>query len=117
MKKLILAAVAASVAASPVLAAPYQGWNGHDRGGHSYQLRHDRDGRGFDNSRFNHRSWNRGDRFDSRYAYNYRVISNPGFYRRHDAPRGYRWVQSGNDAVLIGLTSGIVAAVMANIMR
>jgi Ni/Co efflux regulator RcnB len=130
MKKLILAALAASVAASPVLAAPYQGWNDHDRGSQSF--RHDdRDhGSRFDNrggddrygqwdngSRFQHRNWQRGQRFDSRYAYNYRVISNPGYYRLHDAPRGYRWVQSGDDAVLIGLTSGIIAAVVANMIR
>jgi Ni/Co efflux regulator RcnB len=144
MKKLILAALAASVVASPVLAAPNQGWNDHDRGGHGYnQSRDDHDrsrgdngfgqrdhGSRFDNrgndhrfgqwnngSRFQYRNWQRGQRFDSRYAYNYRVISNPGYYRLHDAPRGYRWVRSGNDAVLIGLTSGIVAAVMANMIR
>lgn len=125
MKKFILAALAASVAASPVLAAPFQGWNDHDRGAQSYrQSRHDHDGRWNHGSRFDnrgfgfqHRNWRRGERFDSRYAYNYRVISNPGFYRLHDAPRGYRWVQSGNDAVLVGLTSGIIAAVVANMIR
>ncbi len=131
MKKFILAALAASVAASPVLAAPNGGWNDHDRGGHSLRQNDDRGhGSRFDNRRDDHRfgqwnngsrnqyrSWQRGQRFDSRYAYNYRVISNPGFYRLHDAPRGYRWVQSGNDAVLIGLTSGIIAAVMSNMIR
>jgi Ni/Co efflux regulator RcnB len=131
MKKFILAALAASVAASPVLAAPYHGWNdNNDRGSQSF--RHDDrdhgsryDNRGNDHrfgqwdngSRFHHRNWQRGQRFDSRYAYNYRVISNPGYYRLHDAPRGYRWVQSGDDAVLIGLTSGIIAAVVANMIR
>ena len=137
MKKFILAALAASVAASPVLAAPYQDWNNQDRGGQSYNQSRDDHGFGqrdhgsrFDNrrddhrfgqwdqgSRLQYRNWQQGQRFDSRYAYNYRVISNPGFYRLHDAPRGYRWVQSGSDAVLIGLTSGIVAAVMANMIR
>jgi Ni/Co efflux regulator RcnB len=132
MKKFILAALAASVAATPVLAAPNQGWNDHDRGSHSVRQSHDDRGNGsrFDNrrddrqfgqwnngSRNQYRSWQRGQRFDSRYAYNYRVISNPHYYRLHDAPRGYRWVQSGNDAVLIGLTSGVIAAVMANMIR
>jgi Ni/Co efflux regulator RcnB len=32
-------------------------------------------------------------------------------------PRGYRYVQSGNDAVLVGVTSGIIAAIFANILR
>jgi Ni/Co efflux regulator RcnB len=119
MKKFILAALATSVAASPVLAAPYQDWNNQDRGGQIYNQSHGdhRFGQWDQGSRLQYRNWQQGQRFDSRYAYNYRVISNPGFYRLHDAPRGYRWVQSGSDAVLIGLTSGIVAAVMANMIR
>ena len=134
MKKFILAALAASVAASPVLAAPYQGWNGQDRGAQTqsyHQSRDDHGDRWDHGSRFGdrgfgqwncgfgfqHRNWRRGERFDSRYAYDYRVIANPGFYRLHDAPRGYRWVQSGNDAVLIGLTTGIIAAVVANMVH
>jgi Ni/Co efflux regulator RcnB len=123
-KKIALAALAASVATAPALAAPFGGWNNHDRGSHSYRG-HDHGSR-FDNhrfgrwdngSRFKYRSWQRGQRFDSRYAYNYRVISNPRYYRLHDAPRGYRWVQSGNDAVLVGLTTGLIAAVMANMIH
>jgi Ni/Co efflux regulator RcnB len=127
-KKIVLAALAASVATAPALAAPNYGWDNHDRGGHSF--RGDDHGSRFDNrrddrrfgqwnngSRFQHRNWSRGQRFDSRYAYNYRVISNPHYYRLHDAPRGYRWVQSGNDAVLVGLTTGIIAAVVAGMIR
>ena len=63
------------------------------------------------------RGWHKGDRFESRYARNYRVIQSPRSYRLREAPRGYRWVQSGNDAVLIGITSGIVSSVIANIIR
>ena len=63
------------------------------------------------------RAWQRGQRFDYRYAPNYRVISNPYRYHLHAAPRGYRWVQSGNDAVLIGVTSGIIASVLAGSIR
>ena len=126
MKKFIIAALAASVLATPVLAAPN---NGHfdDRGRGRVEQNH-----GFDNRRdtrtvvvrrdvgrpqAQHRNWQRGQRFDSRYASNYRVIANPRQYRLHEAPRGYRWVQSGNDAVLIGITSGIVASVLANMVR
>ncbi|MDB5686218.1 MAG: hypothetical protein JWR77_807 [Rhizorhabdus sp.] len=127
MKKFILAALAASVVATPVLAAPYQGQydngryeqrnNDHDRGNRGQYDR--RDDRRFDQGRDYrgyqaNRQWKRGDRFDNRYASNYRVISSPRAYRLHDAPRGYRWVQSGNDAVLIGLATGLVAAVLAN---
>ncbi|WP_404712837.1 RcnB family protein [Sphingomonas sp. MMS24-J13] len=132
MKKFILAALAATIVTTPVLAAP--NWNNDDRGHNAQRYdRHDRDGRPdragnrfdrgdrFDrhdrHDRVEYRNWNRGQRFDSRYAYNYRVIQSPRVYRLHDAPRGYRWVQSGNDAVLVGITSGIVASVLANAIR
>ena len=60
------------------------------------------------------RHWAKGQRFDRRYATNYRVISNPRAYRLSNAPRGYQWVRSGNDAVLIGVTSGLIGAVIGN---
>lgn len=64
-----------------------------------------------------YRNWSKGQRFDSHYARNYRVIQQPRNYRLHDAPRGYRWVQSGNDAVLVGITSGIIGAVIGGILN
>jgi len=121
MKKFIIAALAASVLTTPLMAQPFDGHNDRNR----MEQRHDDRGRNdqrFDNrrgqdQRAEYRRWNRGERFDSRRATNYRVISSPRAYRLHDAPRGYRWVQSGNDAVLVGITSGIIAAVMANSFR
>lgn len=62
----------------------------------------------------NHRNWSKGQKFDRRYATNYRVIDNPRAYRLSSAPRGYQWVRSGNDAVLIAITSGIIGAVIGN---
>jgi Ni/Co efflux regulator RcnB len=113
MKTLIIATIMASMTAGPVLAAPNYGHDGRGRIERTQRtvtkqvvVRRD-----------DHRRWNKGQRFDRRYATNYRVISNPRAYRLHDAPRGYRWVRSGNDAVLVGITSGIVAAVMANMIR
>lgn len=61
------------------------------------------------------RRWAKGQRFDRRYAQNYAVID----YRRYRArrlyapPRGYHWVRSGNDAVLVGVTTGLIAATIA----
>jgi len=113
MKKIILAALATSVVASPVLAAPH--YQGHDnRGGGRFEQHHDRGHTKV--VRVDYRKWQKGQRFDSRYARNYRVIDARS-YRLREAPRGYRWVRSGNDAVMIGITSGIVAAVMANVIR
>jgi Ni/Co efflux regulator RcnB len=71
----------------------------------------------FDNRndhRFQQRRWNRGERFDRRYASNYMVISNPHRYHLRAAPYGYHWVRSGNDAVLVALASGIIGALVAN---
>lgn len=64
----------------------------------------------------NHR-WAKGQRFDRRQAANYRVINNYRGYRLNAPPRGYQWVQSGNDAVLIAITSGIIGAVIGGAIR
>jgi len=66
--------------------------------------------------RNNHR-WAKGQRFDRRHASNYRVVNNYRDYRLSAPPRGYQWVRSGNDAVLIALTSGIIGAVIGNVIR
>lgn len=124
MKKIILAALAASVvAAAPAAAVPF---NGHDIRGRTEQsfANGHRDYRG-DNGRYNsrngyqmqHHRWIKGQRFEGRYARNYRVINNPRAYRLRDAPRGYRWVQSGDDVVLIAIASGIIGAVFANALN
>lgn len=63
------------------------------------------------------RHWAKGQRFDRRHASHYRVIDNPRAYRLSNAPRGYQWVRSGNDAVLIAITSGLIGAVIGNAIR
>jgi Ni/Co efflux regulator RcnB len=118
MKKFILAALAASVAAAPVAAAPFD----HSGRGQVVRVQKQQfrtNGRTVVTTRqvartrqAQARSWRKGERFDSRQARNYRVISNPRAYRLYDAPRGYRWVQSNNDAVLVAITSGVIAAVL-----
>jgi Ni/Co efflux regulator RcnB len=115
-KTIILGAVAASVAAAPAAAAPF----GRQDNRRVEQVQTTRivqrnNGRQVIKVRqVQPRKWARGQRFDTRYANRYRVIQNPRAYRLHDAPRGYRWVQSGNDAVLVAIASGIIGAVLAN---
>jgi Ni/Co efflux regulator RcnB len=116
MKKIALAAATASV----LIAAPAsaQNFGRHDDRGRTEQVQRNR----FDNQGFGQRNvqvrqvqnrrWQQGQRFDSRYASNYRIIGNS--YRNRVAPRGYRWVQSGNDAVLVALASGIIGAIVGN---
>ena len=137
MKKIIAAAIVFSMMGTSAMAAPYYGGN-NDRG-HVERNYRGNDGQRFDKRADNHRyennryennryennrynqnryhKWNKGDRFNSRYATNYRVIGSPRDYRLYNAPRGYHWVRSGNDAVLVGITSGIVSAIIANAIR
>jgi len=106
VKKLVLTVVAGSLAFSPTLSLA----QGH-RQAPPPRI-------GVKKPQHNsYRSWHKGDRFDRRYAQNYQVVD----YRRYRGlkapPRGYHYVRSGNDAVLVGVTSGIVAAVIANAIR
>lgn len=70
-------------------------------------------------ARVNYRRWAKGQRFDRRYAPNYAVVD----YRKYRArrlyapPRGYHWVRSGNDAVLVGITTGLIAASIAGALN
>lgn len=64
-----------------------------------------------------HRRWAKGQRFDRRHAANYRVVNDYRDYRLSAPPRGYQWVRSGNDAVLIALASGVIGAVIGSTFR
>ena len=63
------------------------------------------------------KNWKKGDRFDRNQATNYRVVDYRNYRSLKAPPRGYRWVQSGNDAVLIGITSGVVSSVVSGLFR
>lgn len=117
MKKIALALAGASVAITGLAATPASAANfrGHDRG--RYEQVNKRvvvKNRFVQNHRAQARRWNRGERFDRRYATNYTVVSNPAYYRLRQAPYGYHWVRSGNDAVLVAIASGIIGALVAN---
>ena len=117
MKKFILAALAATLVASPALAAAPQqhsdrGYNGRP------QVQKVVKKTVYRPAPQQYRSdWKRGQRFDSRYARNYRQVDYRQYRGLRAPPRGYRYVQSGNDAVLVGVTSGIIAAIFSNILR
>lgn len=123
MKKFVLAAVAASMIASPVLmaapaaAAPAQRHTviKHKPNGKVVVKRVNR--QTYRPARVEYRNWKRGQRFDSRYARNYRQVDYRQYRGLRAPPRGYRYVQSGNDAVLVGITSGLIAAVFSGMIR
>jgi Ni/Co efflux regulator RcnB len=121
MKKFILATLAASMVASPILAtsataAPQQRQV-------TTVVKHKPNGRvvvkqkTVKHAPVQYRSWKRGQRFDSRYARNYRQIDYRQYRQLKAPPRGYRYVQSGNDAVLVGISTGIIAAIIAGAIR
>ncbi|MBB5710871.1 RcnB family protein [Sphingomonas xinjiangensis] len=138
MKKFILGLVAASVAATPVMAAAAPQPQRHTEvqrtvvkqrpnGTTVVKQRTVQQRNTIQQQRYvqqrtayrapQYRSWHRGERFDNRYARNYRQIDYRQYRGLRAPPRGYRYVQSGNDAVLVGITSGIISAVFANLIR
>lgn len=126
----LLIAVTLCVGGSVALAAP--GHGDHDRRGqgNSHQDRHQdrqhdrhRDNRRHDNySRHdnrrysyiyrdarpryysNHHRWERGHRY---YGPTY-VVRDYRHYHLRQPPRGYRWVQSNNDYLLVAIATGII---------
>jgi Ni/Co efflux regulator RcnB len=117
MKKFALALAGASVALTGIAATPAsaEGFGRHDRG--RYEQVNKRvvvKNRFVNRNHFKARRWQRGERFDRSYASNYTVIANPYNYHLRPAPYGYRWVRSGDDAVLVAIASGIIGAVLAN---
>ncbi|RYE00929.1 MAG: hypothetical protein EOP61_12675 [Sphingomonadales bacterium] len=69
------------------------------------------------NDRGNWKKWRKGDRFDQRHARNYQQVD----YRRYRGlkapPRGYRWVRSDDDAVLVAIGTGVIASIIVNAIR
>jgi Ni/Co efflux regulator RcnB len=61
----------------------------------------------------NHHQFKRGEKFDRRYASNYREINYRGYKSLKAPPRGYHWVRSGNDALLVAISSGVIASIVA----
>jgi Ni/Co efflux regulator RcnB len=119
MKKFLLGMIATTMVISPVLAAaPADAAQRRQ----TTMVRHDERGRTVVTHRTvtrrpQYRKWNKGQRFDYRYAQNYQVLNNYGTYRLQAPPRGYHWVRSGNDAVLVAITSGLIGAVIGNAIR
>ena len=106
LNKLLIGAAGASLLIAPAaFAAPF---HGDDYGRHGAPPRVATQTR-----TVQYKHWQRGQRFDHSQVRNYRVVSNPQAYRLRAAPRGYRWVQSDRDAVMVGITSGVIASVIA----
>jgi Ni/Co efflux regulator RcnB len=70
------------------------------------------------NQRIQQRQWVKGQRFDRRYAQNYRVVDYRQYrnQRLYAPPSGYQWHQSGNDAVLVSVATGLIGAVLGGVL-
>lgn len=110
MKKFILNALAATLVASPLLAAaPAEAQQRRE----VTTVRHNDNGRTVVTKRTvvrtpQYRNWRAGQRFDRRQAQNYRVITTYRNYRLAAPPRGSQWVRSGNDALLVNGRGNVV---------
>ncbi len=123
MKKFLMALAATTMVASPLVTAQAQAAPHREvtrvvkQGPHGRTVVRQKTVVRKNDYRNNYRHWSKGQRFDHRYASNYRVINNYRDYRLSAPPRGYHWVRSGNDAVLVAITSGIIGAVIGSAIR
>lgn len=120
MKKLIMTALAASLTLSPLAIAAADAAPVQQR--QTTTVKYKNNGRKVVTTRTvkrqpQYRSWRKGERFDRRYAQNYQVIDYHRYRGLRAPPRGYHYVRSGNDAVLVAISSGVIAAVLANAIR
>ena len=114
MKKFLIASLAASMLATPLMATAADAAPAQRH--HTTVVRHQPGRTVVVNRTVTPRKWARGQRFDYRYAPRYQVVNNWQAYRGrrlYAPPRGYHWVRSGNDAVLVAITGGLIGAVLA----
>lgn len=63
----------------------------------------------------NGHKFSKGQKFERSKATNYRVVDYKENKRLSAPPKGYHWVRNGDDALRVGITSGIVASVVSNL--
>jgi len=98
----------------------------HDNHGHDNRYDH-RDGRGDDprdaradyrgddrHDNRGHGRWERGRALPPEYRDRGHYVSDYRSYRLREPPRGYRWVRADNDFILVAITTGLIADIVAN---
>lgn len=109
MKKFAAALIAAAMvvptlAAAPAIAQP---------------MRHDdhRSSKTVVTKKVTYKTFRKGERFDRNRARNYQQVDYRRYRNVKAPPRGYHYVRSGNDLLLVGITSGIISAVTTGMFR
>jgi len=59
-------------------------------------------------------SWYRGDRVPYQYRGHNYVVDDWRGHHLYAPPRGYQWVQSGGDYLLVAVATGIIASILLN---
>jgi Ni/Co efflux regulator RcnB len=59
-------------------------------------------------------AFHRGDRLPPEYRDRYYVVDDWRGHRLSPPPRGYHWIQTGGDYVLVAITSGIILQLLLN---
>jgi Ni/Co efflux regulator RcnB len=119
MKKFLLAALAASVALSP-MAASVASAQGRQQERHTTVVK--RNGHVVKKTVVRQQApryrsdWRKGQRFDQRQARNYRQIDYRQYRGLRAPPRGYRYVQSDRNVMLVS-NGGIISQIFAGMIR
>jgi Ni/Co efflux regulator RcnB len=94
---------------------------GQDRGRNDYRGNKDRFDNGHDNRRHDgergagpDRSFYRGERLPSDYRRPQYVVNDWRGHGLRNPPRGYHWVQTGGDYVLVAIATGIILELLLN---
>jgi Ni/Co efflux regulator RcnB len=101
MKRLVLATVALSLLAAPAAFAQPQDFN-HKGPHHQHVMKK--------KVVVRKTTWERGHRLP--HGQHYVVVKDYGRYHLRRPPHGQRWVRVDNQYLLVGITSGIIAALV-----
>ena len=88
----------------------------YENNGYEYRNYGFREGgyRGHDRGVGPNHSWYRGDRIPYEYRTHHYVVDDWRSHHLYAPPRGYQWVQSGGDYLLVAVATGIIASILLN---
>lgn len=121
---LFAAAAAMTLGATAASAQPYGHAYGHHNKAEKHQRKLERQHRqaheyGFEDEREHHEfhEWQRGQVLPSRYRSQGYVISDWNRYGLQAPPRGYQYYRQGDNVLLTAIASGLISAVIANVLN
>lgn len=87
--------------------------NSKEEHSYGYERDHDHDHHGERGAGPDH-SFYRGERMPSQYRTRQYVVEDWSSHRLSAPPRGYQWVQSGSDYVLVAIATGVILNLLLN---